>query len=123
MEVTHTDKASGLPLEIASRFDPSSPEYRRYINSFYSHSEELTSIFISKPDILLRWDGLMNEFNTNDLSITQVNQTHRDQLKKLLHEVYLSASAPLRSAIDNHRLEIDHFPDTMAFLLFSFYFF
>lgn len=123
MEVAHHVSTSASIEEIRNKFNPTSTEYRGYINSFYEHSQELTDIFIAKPDLLLRWDDLMSTFNTNDLSTGKVSQTSRKRMKDLLDEVSQSASAPLQSSINRHLYEIDHFPDTMAFLLFSFYFF
>ncbi len=123
MEVAHVDSTSTLIEEIRDKFNPGSPAHKRYIESFYEYSHELTDIFTAKPGILLRWDHLMTQFNTNDLSTTEVNQSHLNQMNELLDEVYELASVPLRETISQHRLEMDHFPDTMAFLLFSFYFF
>lgn len=123
MKTSSEGNTSNFEEGITKKFNPSSPEYKYYINSFYEHSHELTDIFISNPDILLKWDHLMNEFNPNDLSTEKVSQTYRDRMKSLLDEVCLSASAPLQSSITKHQNEMDHFPDTMAFLMFSFYFF
>lgn len=123
MEVASHVNTSTFVEEIRDKFNPASLAHKRYIESFYEYSHELTDIFIAKPDILLRWDDLMTQFNTNDLSTTEVNQSHQDEMNKLLDEVYEMASASLRETISQHKLEIAHFPDTMAFLLFSFYFF
>jgi hypothetical protein len=114
---------SALGKTFLAKFNPSSPEYKRYINGFHDHSHELTSIFVSNPDILLSWDNLMNEFNTNDLSTDKVSEKHRVRMKGLLDEIYVSASPSLQDSIIKHRYELDHFPDTMTFLMFSFYFF
>jgi len=123
MKTLYNGKQPCLPDDIRARFNPASPAYKAYINAFHTHSDELVKIFSMHPGILLLWDDLMNEFNTNELLTGKVSTASSDRMKAILDEVYLPASDSLRSAIDQHKYEIDHFPDTMAFMLFSFYFF
>jgi len=123
MKTPHNENTSRLPEEIRAQFNPASPAYKAYIHAFHEHSDELVKIFCTSPSILLRWDALMNEFNTNELMTGQLSKKSADSMKTILDEIYPLASAKLRSAIDRHKYELDHFPDTMAFMLFSFYFF
>jgi hypothetical protein len=117
------DKQHCLPDEIRHKFNAGSPQNREYINAFHKHSNELVHIFCVNPEILILWDDLMNEFNTNDISTGKVSKESNDRMKAILDEVYLLASDKLKLTIEKHKFEIDHFPDTMAFMLFSFYFF
>lgn len=120
---TQDDAPRCLPEEVRKNFLPGSPEYSAYIHAFHTHSYELVKIFSMQPAILLMWDELMNEFNTNELMTGKVSQRSNDRMKSILDEIRPLASEPLQSAIDKHKTEIEHFPDTMAFMLFSFYFF
>lgn len=115
---TQDDAAQGLP-----DFHPESPAHHAYINAFHTHGYELVKIYSRQPEILLQWDDLMNEFNTNELMTGKVSQQSNDRMIAILDTIRPFASAPLKSAIDKHKTEIRFFPDTMAFMLFSFYFF
>lgn len=123
MKTQTMDKQSCLPDEIRNKFRPGTPENRAYINAFHEHSNELVKIFSVNPGILIMWDNLMNEFNTNEISTGKVSKKSSDKMKAILNEVSLQASDKLKLTIDQHKSEIDYFPDTMAFMLFSFYFF
>jgi len=115
---TQDDAAQSLPA-----FHPESPDHRAYINAFHNHSYELVKIYSRRPEMLLIWDSLMNEFNTNELMTGKVSRQSNDRMIAILDMIRPLASAPLQSAIDKHKTEIHLFPDTMAFMLFSFYFF
>ncbi len=123
MITQHRAQAPDFADAIRRKFNSETAEGRAYINSFYRHSYELVKIFCMKPAILIAWDDLMNEFNTNDISLGKVSTETAGKMKALLDEVHQLASDGLRATIDTHRSEIDQFPDTMAFMLFSFYFF
>jgi hypothetical protein len=109
--------------EIRDQFIVESPKGRKYIRGFYEHSDELIKIFCINPGILVMWDTLMSEFDTNANLMEKVSKENVDRMKIILSEVYQLASDDLRAAIDKHKFELDYFPNTISFLLFSFYFF